>query len=334
MSTAATPAGATRIRPIEAVSAWIRDNSWTLGLVGFLALLLVFTRLIQSSYGSAGIEGLANSMLPLALAAVAQSIIIIAGGIDLSIASMMALTNVVAASQMRGHSEEYAILVVIGVLLLGIVLGLVNGGLVVLTRVPDIVVTLAMLYVWAGCALLVLPAPGGSAADWLKELDSGSLISEWIPKSAVILVVIVAVIWIPLRRSRLGLAIYAVGSNRLAAFRSGVSVGRTKVIAYALGGLFAAFGGLALTASMGVGRPMLGGYTLLSVAAAVLGGVSLAGGRGGVFGPIVAVIILSLLQTDITLVGVNPNLATVLQGAILIGVLMLGSITQFRRSRT
>ncbi len=333
MSAAAPPVGVTRARPFEAIASWARDNSWTLGLVLFLALLFVFTKLIQPSYGAAGIQGLANSMLPLAMAAVAQSIIIIAGGIDLSVASMMALTNVIAASQMRGQGEEYAVLVVAGVLLLGVVLGLVNGGLIVLTRVPDIVVTLAMSFVWAGCALLVLAAPGGSAADWLKDLVKGSLISEWIPKSAVILVVIVAIVWIPLRRSRLGLAIYAIGSNQLAAFRSGVSVGRTKVIAYAIGGLFAALGGLALTASMGVGRPMLGGYTLMSIAAAVLGGVSLTGGRGGVFGPIVAVMILSLLQTDITLVGVNPNLATVLQGAMLIGVLMLGSITQLRRGR-
>jgi len=333
MSAAAAPVGVTRARPGRAISSWARDNSWTLGLVGFLAVLFVFTKIIQPSYGASGIQGLANSMLPLALAAVAQSIVIVAGGIDLSVASMMALTNVVAASQMRGQSEEYAVLVVIGVLVLGIVLGLVNGGLVVLTRVPDIVVTLAMLYVWAGCALLVLAAPGGGAAAWLKDLVKGSLVNEWIPKSAVLLVVIVALVWIPLRRSRLGLSIYAVGSNRLAAFRSGVSVGRTKVIAYGVAGLFAALGGLALTASMGVGRPMLGGYTLMSIAAAVLGGVSLAGGRGGVFGPIVAVMILSLLQTDITLIGVNPNLATVLQGAILIGVVMLGSITQFRGGR-
>jgi len=333
MSATAAPVGVARSRPLDVIVSWARDNSWTLGLVGFLALLFVFTKLIQPSYGPPALQGLANSMLPLALAAVAQAFVIIAGGIDLSIGSMMALTNVVAASQMRGQSEEYAVIVVAGVLLLGIVLGLVNGGLVVFTRVPDIVVTLAMLYVWAGCALLVMAAPGGSAADWLKDLVKGSLISEWIPKSAVVLIVIVALVWIPLRRSRLGLSIYAIGSNQLAAFRSGVSVGRTKIIAYAFAGLFAALGGLALTASTGVGRPVPGGYTLMSIAAVVLGGVSLAGGRGGVFGPIVAVMILSLLQTDITLVGVNPNLATVLQGAILIGVVMLGSITQFRRGR-
>jgi ribose transport system permease protein len=318
---------------MEAVASSLRDNAWTLGLVAFLAVLFAFTKFIQPSYGAPALQGLANSMMPLALAAVAQAFVVIAGGIDLSIGSMMALANVVAASQMRGQSPEFAVVVVIGVLLLGILLGVVNGGLIVVTRVPDIVVTLAMSYVWAGCALLVLSAPGGGAAAWLKDLVKGSFLNEWVPKSAVLLLIVVAVIWIPVRRSRIGLSIYAIGSSQLAAFRSGVSVGRTKIVAYAFAGLFSALGGLALTASTGVGRPNPGGYTLMSVAAVVLGGVSLAGGRGGVFGPVVAVAILSLLQTDITLVGVNPNLATILQGVILIGVVMFGSITQLRRGR-
>ena len=100
-----------------------------------------------------------------------------------------------------------------------------------------------------------------------------------------------------------------------------------------LTGLFSACAGLALVATASVGTPLPGGYTLLSVAAIVLGGVSLAGGRGGIVGPIVAVLIISLMQTDMTFLGVNPNLATVAQGAILIGVVMLGSLTQLRRSR-
>ena len=96
---------------------------------------------------------------------------------------------------------------------------------------------------------------------------------------------------------------------------------------------FAALGGLTLTASTGIGSPVPGQYTLESVAAIVLGGVSLAGGRGGVFGPIVAVIILQLLRTDMTFLNVNTNLATVVNGAILIGVVMLGSLIQIRRER-
>jgi ribose transport system permease protein len=320
-------------RPAEALSDLAQRNSWTLGLLVFLAVLLGFTKLIQPSYGVAGILGLSISVLPLALAAVAQAIVVISGGIDLSIGSMMALTSVVAASQMKGQSEEFGVAVVLGVLLLGMLLGAINGSLIVVTRVPDIVVTLAMSFVWAGCALLVLKTPGGGASVWLKELIKGSLGNEWIPRAAVVLILIIAIIWIPLRRSRLGVSIYAIGSDRLAAFRSGVSVGRTKVAAYALLGLIAAIGGLALTASTGIGTPVPGPYTLLSVAAVVLGGVSLAGGRGGVIGPLIAVVILQLLRTDMTFLRFDPNLAVVAQGVILIGVVMVGSLVQLRRSR-
>jgi ribose transport system permease protein len=333
MSAAIAPDEARRARPAELLGLAARRNAWTLGLVGFLALLLVYTKLIQPRYGVTGVQGLAISVLPLALAAVAQAIVVIAGGIDLSIGSMMALINVVAAVLMNGQSEEFGVAVVLGVLLLGVALGAVNGSLVVLTRVPDIVVTLAMSFVWAGCALLVLPTPGGGSATWLMDLVTGSFGNEWIPKAAVVLVVIVALIWIPVRRSGPGLSIYAIGSNRLAAFRSGVSVGRTKVLSYALMGLFSALAGLSLTASTGIGTPVPGPYTLLSVAAVVLGGVSLAGGRGGVFGPIVGVMILQLIRTDMTFLNVDTNLATVLQGIILIGVVMIGSLVQIRRAR-
>ena len=333
MSAASPALDTVRGRQGDALRAWIRRNGWTLGLIAFFVLLLVFTRVIQPSYGVTGVQGLAISVLPLALAAVAQAVVVISGGIDLSTGSMMALTSVVSATLMMGQSAEFGVAVVIGVLLLGLVLGAVNGGLVVLTRVPDIVVTLAMSFVWAGCALLVLRTPGGGAAQWLRDLVLGSIGNDWIPKAAVVLIVIVAVIWIPIRRSRLGLSLYATGSNQLAAFRSGVSIGRTKLVAYMLGGLFSALAGLSLTASTGIGTPVPGPYTLLSVAAVVLGGVSLAGGRGGVVGPIVAVMVLSLIRTDMTFLGMNTNLATVAQGVILIGVVMFGTLIQIRRER-
>jgi ribose transport system permease protein len=331
----AAAAAADRARGVtrESVAAWARKNTWNLGLVAFLVVLLVFTRLINDRYGSAAIQNLATAILPLALAAVAQAIVVIGGGIDLSIGSMMALTSVISATLMKDQSEAFAVIVVVGVVLLGLVLGAINGGLVVVTRVPDIVVTLAMAFVWAGCALLVLKTPGGGSASWLKELVLGPLLSEWIPKALVALIVVVAVVWIPLRRSRLGLSIYAIGSNQLAAFRSGVPVGRTKIAAYALTGLFSAVAGLSLTATGGLGSPVPGPYTLLSVAAIVLGGVSLAGGRGGVVGPILAVIILQLMRTDMTFLSLNTNLATVAQGIILIGVVMIGTFIQQRRSR-
>ncbi len=333
MSAAAGTLRSQRGRPVEILTAFARRNAWTLSLLAFLALLLVFTKIIQPSYGVPGIQGLAISALPLAFAAVAQAIVVISGGIDLSIGSVMALTSVTAAVLMEDQSPEVGLLVVVGVLLMGLVVGAINGALVVLTRVADIVVTLAMLFVWAGCALLVLRTPGGGSVDWLRDLVLGSLLIPWLPKAAVVLVVVVAIIWIPLRRSSLGLSFYAVGSNQLAAFRSGVSVGRTKFLAYVVTGLFAAIAGLSLTASTGIGTPVPGPYTLQSVAAVVLGGVSLAGGRGGVFGPLVAVVVLRLIRTDMTFLNVNTNFATVADGIILIGVVMAGSLIEMRRRR-
>ncbi len=319
----------------ETLAGVARRHGWTLALLAFLAVLLVFTKFIQPNYGALGIQNLAVSVVPLAMAAVAQAIVVIGGGIDLSIASTMALTSVVSAELMKGQSEEFGVAVVVGVLLLGVLLGTINGTLVVLTRVPDIVVTLATFFVWSGFALLVRPSPGGGAATWLKDLVKGSVGIDLIPKAALVLLVIVAVIWIPISRSNVGLSIYAIGSRRLAAFRSGVAVGPTKVISYAIGGVFAALGGLALTASTGIGTPVPEPtYTLISVAAVVLGGVSLAGGVGGVLGPIVAVLVLQMIRTDMTFLRINSNMALVAQGFILIGVLMVGSWIQIRRSRT
>ncbi len=333
MTTAAAPLDARRASLAETLEAGARRNAWTISLIGLLVGLLLFTKFIQPNYGVTGVQGLAISVLPLALAAVGQAIVVISGGIDLSIGAMMALTSVISATLMQGQSEEVGVLVVLAVLLIGILLGAINGSLVVLTRVPDIVVTLAMSFVWAGCALLVLKTPGGGAAAWLKELVSGSLGNEWIPKAAVVLVLIVAAIWIPVRRSRLGLSLYAIGSYRLAAFRSGVPVGRTRILAYMLTGLFSALAGLSVTASTGIGTPVPGPYTLMSVAAVVLGGVNLAGGRGGVFGALVAVVVLQLIRTDMTFLNINTNLAVVVQGVILIGVVMIGSFVQIRRTR-
>jgi ribose transport system permease protein len=333
MSVAAPVAGGVdRTGRGAAIARWIRRENWIVALLGLWIVLLVATKLIQPNYGARGLGSLAIAALPVALAAAAQAVVVISGGIDLSIGSVMALTSVTAARLMDDGRDDVAVAVVIGVLVTGIVIGLVNGVLVVASRVPDIVVTLAMSYVWAGAALLVLGTPGGAAADWLKELSRGSLLVDWLPRALILLVVVIALVWIPLQRSRLGLSVYAVGSNRLAAFRSGVDVPRTRIAAYVVTGLFAAAGGLALTMTTGIGTPTPGPYTLLSVAAIVLGGVSLAGGRGGMVGPIIAVFVLALMRTDLTFLGVDPNFTTVIQGVILVVVVMIGAFLTLRRS--
>jgi ribose transport system permease protein len=316
----------------------LRRQAWVVGLVVLLAVLFVFTRIIQPDYGADGFGSLVRAALPFAFAVAAQAVVVIAGGIDLSIASMMALTSVTAATLMDGQSEPFGIVAVVAVLALGLVLGAVNGILVVASRVPDIVVTLAMLFVWQGAALLVRDAPGGAASEWLKELIVGNLalpgvpatITDWVPKALILLVVMLAVVWVPLMRSRLGLSIYAVGSSSLAAFRSGVGVARTRIIAYSIAGLFASMGGLVLTMSTGQGAPIPGPYLLASVAAVVLGGVALTGGKGGLLGPIIAVFVLRLVRSDLTFLAVDPNVTTIVEGTIMVVVVMFGALIAMR----
>jgi ribose transport system permease protein len=319
-----------------------RRNAWVIGLWLLLGALFLFTKAIQPSYGPAGFAILAVAALPYAFATAGQVMAIIPGGVDLSLAAMMALTSVSAAVLMEGRGDEWGVIAVVAILLLGLVLGTVNGIAVVLTRVPDIVVTLAFYFIWEGAALLVLDSPGGSTVGWLREIVTGTVgapflptaLTGWVPKALVLVVVALGVVWIGLRRSRLGLWMYAVGSDRQAAFRSGVPVQRAKVASYALAGLFAAMGGLTLTMITGNATPLQGPYLLASVAAAVLGGVSLAGGRGGLVGPIVAVFILRLARQDLTLMSVDPNVAQIVEGLIMVSVVLLGALAALRSRRT
>ena len=316
------------------MSRWVGANGWTLGLAALLALLLVVTKLIQPDFGVSGLDSLARAALPFALATLGMAVVVLAGGIDLSLAAMMAVAGVTAALLMQGASDRQAVLVVLFVLALGLGMGAVNGALIVWTRVPDIVVTLAMLFVWQGVALLILKAPGGAAAPWLRALIVGGVtlpgvpvaLTGWLPKAVVVLALAMVVIWLPIRRSKLGLRFYAIGSDPLAAFRSGVPVGPTRIAAYAVCGLFAALGGLSLTMSTGIGEPIPGPYLLAAVAAVVLGGVVLGGGRGGLLGPVLAVFVLRLVRMDLTLLAVDPNVTTIVEGTIMVAVVMLGAV--------
>lgn len=314
----------------------LKRNGWVVALALLLALLLIFTKIIQPGFGFSGLESLSRAALPFAFATAAMAVVVIAGGIDLSVASMMAVAGVTSATLMRDWGEGGTLGAVAVVLLIGAAMGAVNGAAIVFTRVPDIVVTLAMLYVWQGTALLILNAPGGTATPWLREIVLGPMPVPgltWLPQAVVVLAIAIAIIWLPLSRSRLGLAIYAIGSDQTAAFRSGVPVGPTKIAAYAVAGVLAAMGGLSLTMATGVGEPIPGPYLMASVAAVVLGGVALTGGVGGLLGPIIAVFILRLVRLDLTLLSVDPNVTTIIEGTIMAVVVMIGGIVAIRGRR-
>jgi ribose transport system permease protein len=318
------------------MSRVVQRNGWVIGLAVVFLLMLGVTKLIQPEFGISGLESLARAALPYAFATAAVAVVVLTGGIDLSVASMMAVASVTAARLMAAFGPEYTIPVVAAALLAGAVMGAINGLMCVLTRVPDIVVTLAMLFVWEGVALLILNAPGGTAHDGLRGIILGTLPVPgltWLPNAVVVLALCVGLIWGPLARSRLGLSIYAVGSDRTAAFRSGVAIGPVRVLAYAVAGVFAAMGGLSVTMQTGIGEPIPGPYLMVSVAATVLGGVALTGGIGGLLGPIIAVFILRLVRLMLTLLAVDPNVTTIVEGSIMAAVVMAGGLLALRAQR-
>jgi ribose transport system permease protein len=324
-----TVAGTTAAPSTSVALRVLRRHGWTIGVFGLLVVLVFYWRgQTTLKWGPFDVQSLAIDALPLCFAACGQAIVILSGGIDLSIGSMMSLVNVVSARVMLHMSFRDAILMSIVIVLGGAVVGALIGVTIVVTRVADIIVTLAMLFVLGGLALWVLQVPGGGAPLHYQNLVTlDTVFTHWLPSALVILFGAYALLWLTVRRTRVGLALYAIGSNRNAAYLAGVNVSRTRIIAYAYSGAFGALGGLALTAASGLGDPNAGGiYTLNSVAAVVLGGVSLLGGVGGLIGPILAAFVLTLVKTIMILKGVDQNYAQVIQGALIVLVVMIGGL--------
>jgi ribose transport system permease protein len=319
-----------RLQPRRLVSR----HGWTFGVYILLGVLFIlYIAAAPITFTSFDLNAIVTGALPLVFAAMAQSVIVISGGIDLSIGVMIAVINVTAARLMENESFGTALLIAVGLMLLGVIIGTINGALIVGTGVPDIVVTLAMSFVWAGVALLIMRTPGGGAPEDYLRLGQGVFVSAWIPAGAVVIGLVLAAVWLPLRWRRPGFAIYAVGSNRERAYLSGVNVNFTRVLAYSIGGFFAGMGGLAATATTGIGTPQAttaNFITLNSVAAAVLGGVALVGGKGGMIGPIAAAICLTLVPSIMVFQGIDPNYSQVIQGALIVVVVMLGGLLVLR----
>src|ERR1700722_13998401 len=306
-------------------------------LLGMLALLIVFlavTVAIHPSFNSFDAQSLAMAALPLALAAAAQAVVVISGGIDLSIGSVMAVANVLAANTMKDASFGEALLLAAAILVAGGAIGAINGLLVVISRVPDVIVTLTSGFIWGGVALLILEKPGGGAPPEFLNLGTGTILTEWLSNSLVLLIVSLAAVWIPVRRSKTGLRIYATGSDEIAAFRSGVNVKLARLSAYVVSGLFSTIGGIGLTMTTGIGSPRAGVlYTLSGLAAVGIGGVSLTGGRGGVVGPVIAAFVLTLIPADLIFLNIDPNFGQVIQGTLIVLVVMAGGLATIVRNR-
>jgi ribose transport system permease protein len=311
-------------KPRRVGGRFTRRHGWTVAIYVLTVALGFYWSTLQSNFGGFALETLVIAALPLAFAAMAQSVVIISGGIDLSVGAMMSLINVISAKYMMGHGMGTALGLSLGLIIGGCLAGALTGAMITFFRVPDIVVTLGMLFFWGGLALQIMPQPGGGAPFQYANLVSGGQFGGWIPNGLIVLVGVLLILWVPIRWRRPGLALYAIGSNRNSTFLSGIGVARTRIAAYAVGGAFAAIAGLSLTATANA----TGGdyYTLESIGAAVLGGVALSGGKGGMIGPIAAAFLLALVDAVIVLLGINGNYGQIVEGTLIVVVVMLASI--------
>ena len=260
---------------------------------------------------------ISSSGTTLALLAMGEAVVVLSGGFDLSAAAVISLVNSILATNM-GDSAGSQVLWSVLALLIGAAVGAVNGFFVAFLRLQSIVVTLATMFIIQGVTLLVLARPGGAIPDSLTSFFTGDAIPNVLPAPMIVLGVALLA-WMVVKKSRLGTAIYAIGSDIEAARASGVPVIWATFFTYVLAGAFYGAAGLFISAQTGSGDPLVGKPMLLPIfAAVVVGGTMLGGGRGGCLGPMFGAFILMLLVNVLFVLDVSPFYTTIVEGVILI----------------
>ncbi|WP_027055938.1 ABC transporter permease [Mesorhizobium erdmanii] len=296
--------------------------------VGFavvlLAVLLAVNLILSPARFQPGSWGaLVGLAAPLIGAAIASTPVILAGrgGIDISVGPLMGFVNAVVIQMLflkAGISSP--LLLVPAALLIGALVGAANGFLATIVRIQPIVATLGTYLILTGVTLTILPAPIGPAPAWLKTL-SGPL--------SMLPLALMFIAWWLVRRTPYHDQLMAVGSDDRAAYTAGVDVTRVRFIAYVMTGILGGCAGLMLTALIGSADPNIGPtYTLIAIAAVALGGVSLAGGRGGIAGAAIGAIDIFLLQSVLTTFNVSTFVLQIAYGAILVLAVMLTALQE------
>lgn len=314
------------------VRYWFAENRGTLLVIlVFVVMFAVYTGNHSAGFSANVVMTAANKGVILALVAMAQTMVVLTAGIDLSVGMIFVLANCLASTIVREGALETS-LGIAGVLATGLACGAINGAIVVYGRLQPIVTTLATGAVFFGISLWLRPRPGGDTNADLADALTGQL-PGGMPVSLIVLLGIVLLVWVPFRRSSLGRAAYAIGSAEAAAYMSGVPIDRARMLAYTLSGLLAATGGLMLSfiTYSGEASAAIGGtYTLNSIAAVVLGGVSLFGGSGSAIGAIFGAFVLRTIGDLLFVFDMEPFWQPLFQGLVLLGAVTLGSLRLLR----
>jgi ribose transport system permease protein len=278
-------------------------------------MLAIYAVSFPGIFSPNGVAKFSQSWFPLALVAMAQALVMLTGGIDLTVGAMVSLGSVLSAT-LIGEDPANALFAIPVVLAVGAALGAAMGSAVALLRLPSIIVTLAGSFIVAGIALLVLPRPGGTMPDSLSDALAGN------HPTALALLVLIALAWRVFAGTPAGVAIAAVGDNAVGAFRSGVRLPLAQISAYAIAGGLSAFAGFFIAALTGAGDPLIGErLTLQSITAAVLGGVSFLGGLGTMRGALAGSLLLMVIIKLMFFLGLPAFAQYVAEGVIIIGAM-------------
>jgi ribose transport system permease protein len=334
----------------------MRQNAGLLFAVTlFGALYLVYNAVHPKGFSGAVLVQNADEAFALALLAMAQTVPVLLGGLDLSVGAVMTMVDCLASHLVIGSAFDIALGIFV-CLLVGTAFGLANGLIVVYGRLQPIIVTLASGAIALGFALLLRPKPGGKIDEDLSWALTNSLgeFAEtyglfaggkaawlqpvaWIPVALLLLVLVAVVVWLPVRSTIIGRTIFAIGSNDSAAYMSGLPIAGAKLAAFTLAGFFAAVGGLFLaiqTSSGNADIPQAGAYTLNSIAAVVIGGTSLLGGTGSAIGSIFGALVLRVISFNFRIFDVAPLLQPLVEGVVLLAAVSLGALPMLRVKNT
>ncbi|WP_372593507.1 ABC transporter permease [Actinotalea sp.] len=320
----------TRERPITRVFRAIGVQNISL-IAAIIALAAAIGSQNSAFFLASNIKTIGMAVTISGLLALVQTVVIIMGGIDLSVGSVAGLASVTSAMIFMNAGSIASVL---GALAIGAVCGVISGCVVVFGRVTPMIATLAGLIAFKGVAQLVSNgrAQGYTGADpFYVFLARGTVLG--MPTLILVLIIVAIFIHVMLSYTKVGRNIYAVGGNDTAARLSGININRYILGVFALAGTIAALAGILITARTGSGQPISGseGLEFQSITAAALGGVALRGGKGSIGGTILAVILLGILLNGMSLLGVNPFWQNLAQGTLLVSAVIIQQVRNGER---
>ncbi|RAK10608.1 ribose ABC transporter membrane protein [Halanaerobium saccharolyticum] len=295
--------------------------------IGLLALIIILSFLSPYFLTIPNLLNVVRQVSIIAIVSFGMTMVILTGGIDLSVGSMLAFSGAISAGMIINSGLNVFLAILIG-LAAGTALGLFNGIAVAKAKLPAFIVTLAMMTIARGFTLIYTNGRPISGFEKTFRFFGAGYLGR-IPVPVVIMFLLLFVIYILLKKTPLGRYIYAIGGNEKATKLSGINTDKIKIAVYALNGFLAAVSGIILTSRLNSAQPMAGeGYELDAIAAVVLGGTSLSGGSGGVIGTIVGALIIAVLNNGLNLLNVSSFYQLVAKGAVILLAVFLDRKSQ------